>query len=187
MPTRTFHRTTSALSCNLCDSLDADVVSEIDREGRPLRSVICRACGLVRTDPMPSESRIEEYYAREYRRSYKGSPRPTARRVLRAMEVARDRHERLKPHLQGRQRVLDVGASSGEFLQVLRASGISAAGIEPNEAYSSWARDHLGLDVASTDWSRAEFPAGRFDAITLFHVLEHLADPVGALRRRRRG
>ena len=52
MPTRTFHRTTSALSCNLCDSLDADVVSEIDREGRPLRSVICRACGLVRTDPM---------------------------------------------------------------------------------------------------------------------------------------
>ena len=174
---------TSSSPCNLCSSLDAEVVGETDRAGRPLRTVICRACGLVRTDPMPGEPEIEAYYAREYRRSYKGSDRPTARRVLRALDVARDRHERLRPHLQGRRRLLDVGASSGEFLHVLRAAGISASGIEPNEAYSRWARENLGLDIASTDWSKAEFPAGRFDAVTLFHVLEHLADPTGALRR----
>lgn len=158
-------------------------MGERDRDGAPLRTVICHSCGLVRTDPMPDPAAIEAFYAREYRRLYKGSARPTARRVLRALDVARDRLDRLRPYLSGRRRVLDVGASSGEFLHVLRAAGIGAAGIEPNEAYSRWAREHLGLDVANTDWHRADFPGGRFDAVTLFHVLEHLTDPVGALRK----
>lgn len=175
--------TSSACACNLCSSREVEIVGEHDRHGAPLPTVICRSCGLVRTDPMPEAAQIEAYYAREYRRSYKGAARPTARRVLRALDVARDRLERLRPHLQGRRRALDVGASSGEFLQVLRAAGISATGIEPNEAYSRWARENLGLEIENTDWSRADFPPGRFDAITLFHVLEHLADPVGALRR----
>lgn len=179
----TFLPTTAACACTLCASLEAEIVGERDRRGTPLRTVICRSCGLVRTDPMPDAAQITAYYAREYRRSYKGAERPTARRVLRALNVARDRLERLRPHLQGRRRVLDVGASSGEFLQVLRAAGISAAGIEPNEAYSRWGRENLGLEIENTDWSRADFPPGRFDAITLFHVLEHLADPVGALRQ----
>lgn len=153
-----FSPTASACACNLCASLEAEIVGERDRHGAPLRTVICRSCGLVRTDPMPEAAQIDAYYAREYRESYKGVARPTARRVLRALKVARDRLERLGPHLQGRRRVLDVGASSGEFLQVLRAAGISAAGIEPNEAYSRWARENLGLEIENTDWSRADFP-----------------------------
>lgn len=168
-------------ACNLCGARDAHVVGTHDRNQQPLRTVICRACGLVWTDPRPSNEAIDAYYAREYRQSYKGARQPKLRHLHRAGVVAQDRFNRLLPVLANRHRVLDVGASSGEFVHVLRTAGKEAIGIEPHEGYSTWARETLGLPVITTDWTRAQFAPGSFEAITLFHVVEHLADPRGAI------
>jgi 2-polyprenyl-3-methyl-5-hydroxy-6-metoxy-1,4-benzoquinol methylase len=170
-------------SCNLCGSAEALPVAELDRDRKPLRTVICTRCGLVRTDPRPDPAALQAYYSTEYRLSYKGSWRPKPKHVYRAGRVARARWQRLRPTLGKRSRVLDVGASSGEFVHILKEAGLSPRGIEPNVAYSGWAREVLKLPVVTGDWDGAEFAAGEFEAITLFHVVEHLADPRGALTR----
>lgn len=169
--------------CSLCDSRAAKLIATKDRDGRPLPTVLCLNCGLVRTDPMPSAAELADYYAHRYRRSYKGAWQPEPKRVYRAARVAADRWRRLKPHLLASRRVLDVGASSGEFVYLLQTCGKQAEGIEPNENYARWARDQLGLPVRTLDWHRAVFPERNFEAITLFHVLEHLANPREALTR----
>jgi len=170
-------------TCNLCGSADALLVADVDRDRKPLRTIICTPCGLVRTDPRPDEAAIRAYYSTEYRMSYKGSWRPKPKHVYRAGRVARGRWERLRETLGTRARILDVGASSGEFVHILRREGRDPRGIEPNVAYSSWARDVLKLPVMTGDWNGMEFEPGEFEAITLFHVAEHLADPRGALTR----
>lgn len=170
-------------ACNLCGTRDVFVVGTRDRDRRPLRTVICRACGLVWTDPRPSDAAIAAYYAREYRQHYKGAHQPKPRHLHRAGAVAQTRFNQLRDVLAGCHDVLDVGASSGEFVHVLRAAGKAAIGIEPHEGYSAWAREALRLPVITIDWTEAQFAANRFDAITLFHVLEHLADPLGAVRQ----
>ena len=78
---------------------------------------------------------------------------------------------------------MDVGAGSREFLFVMSELGKTGLGVEPNEGYATYCREELGLDVRTEEISDDLFGEGAFDLIRLNHVVEHLADPVGQLRR----
>ncbi len=81
--------------------------------------------------------------------------------------------------------ILDVGAGSGEFLHFCDQLNLRAEGIEPNAAYSVFARNRLGVKVRTAMLDDVTFPRGTFDCIRLHHVLEHVRDPVGFLARLR--
>jgi 2-polyprenyl-3-methyl-5-hydroxy-6-metoxy-1,4-benzoquinol methylase len=103
-----------------------------------------------------------------------------------AADAARTKVDWVARFVSPHARLLDVGANIGTFVQ--QAAGrFDALGIEPNAATVDWGRQHLGatLEVGSIF---EEIPAyvGRFDAVTLFDVIEHLADPAAALRQCRR-
>jgi SAM-dependent methyltransferase len=82
----------------------------------------------------------------------------------------------------GRGRYLDVGCGSGAALGAARALGWQVAGIEMSGAAAAKALRFTG-EVYTGDVLSAPFPPGRFDVVTAFHVLEHVADPVAMLRR----
>ncbi len=82
-------------------------------------------------------------------------------------------------------RVLDAGAGGGEVVYVLRKLGFDASGLEPDEQYARHARESLGVPVATGFVQDAEFPAGSFDAVTMYHALEHVEDPSAILSRLR--
>ena len=171
----------STVPCALCANDRVELVGEQDREGRPLRVVLCPRCGLVWNDPRPSALELTEYYRDEYRRDYKQTVEPRPKHTLRAARVAAARCREVGRHLGPGARVLDLGAGGGEVVYVLRRLGFEARGIEPNEGYARFARERLGLPVESGFWQQAPVPSASEDAVTLFHVLEHLDDPVGAL------
>jgi len=79
-------------------------------------------------------------------------------------------------------RLLDVGAGRGRFLAAARAAGYDARGIEPSRRGIEGARA-LGVPVARWTVEEAQFAEASFDAICLWHVLEHLEDPAAALER----
>lgn len=80
-------------------------------------------------------------------------------------------------------KLLDFGAGTGDFLSVAREAGWLVSGVEPNEEARLRARQK-GVEV----WpGLGELPDGQFDAITLWHVLEHVPDPekvIAELRHR---
>lgn len=82
--------------------------------------------------------------------------------------------------------LLDVGANYGHFLQQAQQK-FDAVGIEPSATVVTWGREHLGvrLEQGSIDTDNPAY-VDRFDAITLFDVIEHLPDPRAALQRCRR-
>ena len=77
------------IPCNLCGSSDVEVLGNRDRDGRPLRTTICRTCGLVWSNPRPAEDEVRRYYSREYRLDYKGQADAVAapHRAVRAWRV----------------------------------------------------------------------------------------------------
>jgi 2-polyprenyl-3-methyl-5-hydroxy-6-metoxy-1,4-benzoquinol methylase len=83
-------------------------------------------------------------------------------------------------------RLLDVGANVGTFVRHAR-DRFDAIGIEPNATTVAWARAHGGAAVElGSIFTEVPGYLGRFDAITLFDVIEHVADPAAALRQCRR-
>jgi SAM-dependent methyltransferase len=82
----------------------------------------------------------------------------------------------------GGRKLLDVGAYIGVFVEIAGAGGWQAQGIEPSEWAVAEARK-CGLDVRAGTLETAGFPEASFDVITLWDVIEHLADPAAELRR----
>ena len=81
-------------------------------------------------------------------------------------------------------RLLDVGCGSGAYGARLISLGWRVDGIEPDPVAAERARK-AGLQVQTCSLLDAELPAASYDAITLWHTLEHLDDPVAALHRLR--
>ena len=105
---------------------------------------------------------------------------PDAASLQRRHALAAQRIERLA-RLAGREprtlRLLDVGCSSGAFLEAARTLQVPARGVEPAPAAAAGARAK-GLDVVTGTLDQAAFEPGSFDAVTLFEVIEHLQDPL---------
>ena len=168
-------------ACPLCESHDHELVARRGKDGSPLPTVICRGCGLVFTNPMPSAIELDDFYKRSYRSVYKGTFTPKLKHVFRSGRRTLARYERLAPYVPKGKRVLDVGSGGGEFLYLLRRLGYEVQGIEPNQGYGEFARNVLGLPVEVTTLGEMTPPTEPYDLITAHHVVEHLREPVEAL------
>ncbi len=163
-------------ACPLSYSHDAFVVSDIDRHGNKLRNIICNDSALIFVDPVPFEN-TEEFYRKEYRESYKGISKPKSKHVYRAGLNAVKRFKRIQNLIDFKGDVLDAGSSSGEFVYLLKTKKMGAFGLEANEGYSYFGKKELDIEVSTGSFSK--FQAVRdFDAITMFHVLEHIENPI---------
>ena len=79
-------------------------------------------------------------------------------------------------------RLLDVGAGRGRFVASARAAGYDAEGVEPTERGVIAARA-LGVELRQARLEDTAVAPESLDAITAWHVLEHLDDPAGAVGR----
>jgi len=81
----------------------------------------------------------------------------------------------------GIHRLLDVGCGEGGFLDRVKARGIETAGIEISSRAAAGAREK-GHEVFEGSVTQPLVPPGRkFDAITMWDILEHLNEPGMAL------
>jgi SAM-dependent methyltransferase len=83
---------------------------------------------------------------------------------------------------------LDVGCAQGEYLQLLLTLGWSVTGIEldPDAARSAAEALHAQVLAGPAEEMLAHLPTASFDMVTMWHVLEHLTDPLAALVQVRR-
>lgn len=88
--------TECTIPCNLCGSLSVETLSLKDRNGYYLRTVICKKCGLIWSDPRPAEENIKKFYLKEYRKEYKGITRPKKKHIYRDSKEAIKRYSFFK-------------------------------------------------------------------------------------------
>lgn len=91
--------------------------------------------------------------------------------------------ELLDRHHPNRGRLLDVGCLWGIFLTRAVAEGWEAEGFEPWSKAANYCREAEGLQVQSGTLEEVDYGLDKFDAITLFDVIEHLHNPFQQLSR----
>jgi len=165
--------------CNLCGASTYVVVGTRDRDGGPLRTVLCTACGLVWTNPRPTAADMNAYYETSYRDDYKGHRVPPLRKIVRGFIGAADRRNALRRF--GARTMLDVGCGAGELVYLMRRDGVDASGLEPGVEFADFARTALRVPAQTAAVDAARIPAESQDLVTMFHALEHVPDPLSAL------
>lgn len=78
-------------------------------------------------------------------------------------------------------KVLDIGTSTGVMLDVFKEHGWETWGVEPSG--SAGDAKKRGHKIENTFFEKAKLPKDYFDLVIMNHTLEHLADPVGILKR----
>ncbi len=77
----------------------------------------------------------------------------------------------------GTGRLLDVGSGTGDFLKTCHDAGWTVIGVEPNDKARELAEAKVGQKNCYASLEHLPVPTvKKFDVITLWHVLEHVAD-----------
>jgi 2-polyprenyl-3-methyl-5-hydroxy-6-metoxy-1,4-benzoquinol methylase len=79
--------------------------------------------------------------------------------------------------------MLDLGCGDGTVLWLAREDGWQVKGVELFPEHVELVRTTLALDVEASDITAYKGVNEAWDCVVLTHVLEHLPDPVGALRK----
>ncbi|MDX8378206.1 MAG: class I SAM-dependent methyltransferase [Mariprofundales bacterium] len=172
--------TTTNKACNICGKNDFSQISDKDRHGKLLRTVICESCGLVAHAHIPTEEDISTYYTHAYRQDYHGESRPSSRRIMRAWNNGLRLHSLLNSHIESGSKVLEIGSGIGCSVKVFSEHGYQASGIEPNQDFSRYGKQVLHADISCSnlfDQQQNE----NLDLVLLVHVIEHFTSPTTAL------
>jgi SAM-dependent methyltransferase len=135
----------------------------------------CRSCGVAFTRPPPALDDLGKYYPSEYYGGGSGrfpAPIESLQRTL-----YRRRATAVEKMLGRKGRVLDIGCGPGFLLREFRQRGWEVQGTEFSEQSAAHARKRLGLDVFVGDVRDLKLETAGFDAVVMWHVLEHTAQP----------
>ena len=172
--------------CNLCGSRDAELVTDSLRFGVKRNVVRCLNCQLSYLFPLMSAEEEKKLYEEEYRNvpDVEGHylPQEAEGFFETELNINAERFSRVAGVLTPEARILEIGCAAGSFLYCAKDKVAECIGVELHKAFASFVRHKLGIPTFDLPLEECDFPPESFDAIFLFHVLEHLRDPVNYLQ-----
>jgi len=170
--------------CPLCGGRSFQTLATSDRYDMDLVTAGCRQCGLVMTNPQPTEAALDTFYRDHYRHYYQKTERPDPAYIKQYRKDERAAQTAAFLQAQGALRpgakVLDIGASEGCILRAIADLEVSTqrVAVEPNPTFGAFAVEHAGCELhASVDALRQTGATG-FDLVVINHVYEHVKHPV---------
>ncbi len=145
--------------------------------------VRCARCGTEYLRPAPAPEVLGEAYGPAY---YGGDASKFPGPLGRVFRLLQDRRTGLLrpfvPPDESEPVLLDVGCGNGNFLRAARRRGYVVEGTELSPEAARRASPEGDLVIHAGELASLGLEPGRYSALTMWHVLEHLPDPLAALR-----
>ncbi|MBC7694348.1 MAG: class I SAM-dependent methyltransferase [Burkholderiales bacterium] len=139
--------------------------------------VSCKSCDFKFTNPRPDNSVLGNYYKAESYISHTNSKKGIINKLYHMVRSHTLKQKvKLISSYVSRGTILDYGCGTGMFLSECKKVGWETFGIEPdNNARQIASEQNLNL-FADKDTLQLHIVEKEYDAITLWHVLEHVTD-----------
>lgn len=170
----------SIQNCPLCGSDNFDLLNNNDRYNMHINTVGCKICGLIQSNPRPTENGLNLFYSRDYRRFYQNIEKPSESYINKTKK--NDRMDYAVSYideiinLEKINSLLDFGCSEGAFFEALKRKSFSGQmlGVEPNKDFADFInKENNSIKV----YSCIDDIDKSYDLVVLIHVFEHLLDP----------
>lgn len=138
----------------------------------------CKNCTQRFTQNIPEKEDIGKYYQSENYISHSDTTKGLVNNLyhkVRKHTLIQKRKLIEKSTGKNNGNILDVGAGTGAFLSTMKMSNWKIAGTEPDKNAREKARELHGINLDQSEKINS-LPEQSFDAITLWHVLEHVHD-----------
>jgi SAM-dependent methyltransferase len=135
----------------------------------------CGVCSLRFTQDVPGEDSIGPYYQSQDYISHSNTDKGLLNKIYQRVRkwTLVQKAKLVIGQTTETGRVLDIGAGIGAFLSVMKEKGWEIKGIEPDEGARRKAVQLFSLSLEPPT-ALGQLPLGSFDAVTLWHVLEHV-------------
>ena len=140
----------------------------------------CNECKLLFTSPCPEPDKIGNYYKSEDYLSHNEEKKGLFAKIYNKVKKINIKNKfnitvNGQQSTVNRQSLLDIGCGVGDFLLYAKENGCNVTGIEPSEDARKIAEKKLDCKILSPE-ELQNIPDNSFDIITMWHVLEHVAD-----------
>ena len=145
----------------------------------------CNSCSGGFTQDVPDASTIGPYYAAESYISHTDSNKGFINSVYhKVRSYALQTKKNLVTKLVGKNTgaLLDIGAGTGAFVNTMQSGGWQVTGLEPDATAAKQALLKYNIQLQPAD-NMYTLGSHQFDAITMWHVLEHVHDLHGYFKR----
>lgn len=136
----------------------------------------CEACKLRFTYPVPDAAHIGRYYQSEDYISHTDTHAGLINKLyhtIRKIALVQKRKWILRAIGIRTGNILDIGCGTGHFLHEMKKAGWRVTGLEPDERARALALSRSQITALPPE-ELFRLPSGSFDAITLWHVMEHV-------------
>lgn len=143
----------------------------------------CGNCSLVFNVNCKSLSYDRDYFISEYLEQYGKTYLDDFDNIYRLSNLRLDRILKLISKIKSGQTLLDIGSAAGFFLKAAQDREITKLkGIEISAFAADYCRNNFSIDVIQSPFEQAEI-IEKFDIITSWFFIEHLPDPLDAMKR----
>jgi 2-polyprenyl-3-methyl-5-hydroxy-6-metoxy-1,4-benzoquinol methylase len=139
---------------------------------------------LLATIPQPSPENLPKYYESDDYISHTDGKRSIFEKVYHLVKnlALKNKTNLISTLQKDKGELLDIGAGTGDFLSAAKSDGWRVTGAEPSEKARSIAASK-GISLFD---DTSNFQNNSFDAITMWHVLEHVPDPKWQIKELKR-
>ena len=164
--------------CNLCNNDIFEIVANRLRDSDDYKIYKCMSCSHVQLLPRPFVSEDKEYYDgnRQDRAIHK---------VINIKELKKSsisdvnrRADFIENRFSKNIDILDVGVGYGFFLEEMTNRGYKIKGVEISDERRDIAKTIIDVPILDINFCEESSGTESVDVVTLFHVLEHITDPI---------
>lgn len=175
-------------TCPVCGSGNLSAVfSAKDHtvSGKYFEIIECRNCTVRFTQDVPGENAIDSYYQSESYISHSDTSMGLVNRLykmVRKLTLGQKRKLVERHTCQKKGALLDIGSGTGFFPAEMKKKGWQVTGLEPGKAARDFAHKYNEIELKDIK-DLYQLSPGCYDAITLWHVLEHVHDLRGYIEK----
>lgn len=159
-----------------CGSDDFEELAQKDRYGIPVKTVICKNCGLIMTNPRLDDTSNASFYDNEYHYIYRAETKPSYDNFITRRNNASDIINFVKDHTGiSSGKMLEIGCADGGNVAAFSLAGYDAYGIDLSHDYTNFGIEQ-GLNVRCCSSADLAKKGDKYDLIIVNHVLEHFTD-----------
>jgi len=164
-------------SCIICQYTKFRLISSNVRDSKNHKILRCKNCEHVQLFPIPSETKLKKFNdenLQDKNIQYYGK---ISDYRSKSIDDTKRRAKLIKELVSKDKTILEIGSGHGFFLEIMKKNRYNIMGIEVSKEKRKLSKKIVPVPVLDVDLTK-NLPEFKVDVIVMFHVLEHLPNPI---------